>query len=143
MNASCTRLVTGASDNQLRVWELSTQEGKADSAAAMAVDGEEEEESGDGGGAEEDIVAVYMGSVARQGNGEISRVFLMHTFFRVFGISISCYVLCLGFHFLVVCCSPRKPPRRLEERTEHAAHLLTDAHEHRLPFDFARSGCVG
>eukprot|EP00903_Cladosiphon_okamuranus_P011942 g11216.t1 len=74
VNASCTRLVTGASDNQLRVWELSAQEGKAASAAAMAVDREEEEESGDGGGGEEDIVAVYMGSVARQGNERAARV---------------------------------------------------------------------
>lgn len=75
MNASCTRLVTGASDNQLRVWELSTQDtqdGRGNGAAAMAVDGEEDEEGGGGGGAEEDIVAVYMGSVARQGNGESS-----------------------------------------------------------------------
>lgn len=83
VNASCTRLVTGASDNQLRVWELSTQDtqegkGRGDGAAAMAVDGDEEEESGDGDadgdaeGAEEDVVAVYMGSVARQGNGESS-----------------------------------------------------------------------
>lgn len=72
VNASCTRLVTGASDNQLRVWELSTQEGKGGTAAAMAmaVDGEEGEEKSDSGGAEEDVVAVYMGSVARQGNGE-------------------------------------------------------------------------
>ena len=85
VNASCTRLVTGASDNQLRVWELSTQaqEGKAGSAAAMAADGEEEEDSGEGGGAEADIVAVYMGSVARQGNGEMFRTGIRNMFFRL------------------------------------------------------------
>lgn len=87
VNASCTRLVTGASDNQLRVWSLGDQqkEGGGDDAAAeaMVVDGddkEEEKKSGGGGGGsggaaagveeEEDVVAVYMGSVVRQGNGE-------------------------------------------------------------------------
>ncbi len=84
VNASCTRLVTAASDNQLRVWALDTQQGEGgggggDGApAAMAVDGEEgrEEESGGsgGGGGEDDVVAVYMGSVARQGNGEGSNI---------------------------------------------------------------------
>ncbi|CAN0569767.1 unnamed protein product, partial [Ectocarpus sp. 12 AP-2014] len=74
VNASCTRLVTGASDNQLRVWALDSQEGGKNSVAAdMVVDGEEEE-SGAGDGVEEDVVAVYMGSVARQGNDRAARV---------------------------------------------------------------------
>ncbi|CAB1116366.1 unnamed protein product [Ectocarpus sp. CCAP 1310/34] len=77
VNASCTRLVTGASDNQLRVWALDSQQGEKDSvAAAMVIDGEEEESGGGGGGdgGEEGVVAVYMGSVARQGNDRAARV---------------------------------------------------------------------
>lgn len=86
MNASCTRMVTGASDNQLRVWALGGQQGRGDDATAesMVVDGDEEEKekSGGGGGGsgeaaaaadeeeEEHVVAVYMGSVLRQGNGK-------------------------------------------------------------------------
>jgi len=79
VNASCTRLVTGASDNQLRVWALDREQGRGGggdgAAAGMAVDGEEAEEEeggsgGRGGEGEDDVVAVYMGSVARQGNGE-------------------------------------------------------------------------
>lgn len=90
MNASCTRLVTGASDNQLRVWALDGQQrgGRGGDAAAtsMVVDGDEEGEEKSGGGVgggsaaaaageeeeDEDVVAVYMGSVLRQGNGEFA-----------------------------------------------------------------------
>lgn len=72
MNASCTRLVTGASDNQLRVWALDTEqeggEGDSGGVGAMEVDGESE--GGERGQGEDAVVAVYMGSVVRQGNGE-------------------------------------------------------------------------
>ena len=69
VNASCTRLVTGASDNQLRVWALNSEgggdeEGEGGRAAAAAA------AEGDGVKDDSDVIAVYMGSVARQGNGE-------------------------------------------------------------------------
>lgn len=79
MNASCTRLVTGSSDNQLRLWalELDDESGAAEGKAvpngqqksgrSSDADGERDGAAGEGG---EDVVAVYMGSVVRQGNGE-------------------------------------------------------------------------
>ena len=73
MNVSCTRLVTGASDNQLRLWtlELGDESGTAE---GKAVPNGEQKSGGapDGAAAEgeEDVVAAYMGSVVRQGNGE-------------------------------------------------------------------------
>lgn len=57
VNASCTRMVTGASDNQLRVWALEAKD-----------DGEHGEGAADGVD-DDGVIAVYMGSVARQGNG--------------------------------------------------------------------------
>lgn len=105
MNTSCTRLVTGASDNQLRVWELNThrEEGTGESAADMAVDGEEEEqEGGDGGEPEEDIVAVYMGSVARQGNGESCCVSVVMHRFTILSVFILFSLLSTGVVFQ--CC---------------------------------------
>lgn len=70
VNASCTRLVTAASDNQVRVWALEPKEAEGDEEVERrrigdAAPGDREgEEGGD------DVVAVYMGSVVRQGNGE-------------------------------------------------------------------------
>ena len=82
MNASCTRLVTGASDNQLRMWTLEPGDEAGEEEGAAAVGGRRSEggasageggSDGDGASAlEDDVIAVYMGSVVRQGNGERS-----------------------------------------------------------------------
>lgn len=56
----------------------------------MAVDGEEEESGdGDGGEADEDIVAVYMGSVARQGNGGSCYVCVLSV---MHGLTCVCFI---------------------------------------------------
>lgn len=60
VNPSCTRMVTGGSDNQLRVWALDDDDVTGKIGAA-------------GEGVTDDVIAVYMGSVARQGNGELGK----------------------------------------------------------------------
>lgn len=73
--------MTGASDNQLRLWALElgnesgTAEGKAVPNGQQKSGGAPDAGRERGGAAaaegEEDVVAAYMGSVVRQGNGEL------------------------------------------------------------------------
>lgn len=63
MNPSCTRMVTGGSDNQLRVWALDDDGVGGETGAA-------------GEGVADDVIAVYMGSVTRQGNGRLGKLLL-------------------------------------------------------------------
>lgn len=77
VNASCTRMVTGASDNQLRVWSLEAGEetraedgGNGSNATDNTVVAQQQR---GGEGDDDDVIAVYMGSVARQGNGKHTR----------------------------------------------------------------------
>lgn len=67
-------MVTGAGDNQLRVWSLeTTQDGKYEKDAGRgAQDGGEQQRQQQARGQDdvEHVIAVYMGSVTRQGNGE-------------------------------------------------------------------------
>lgn len=61
-------MVTGASDNQLRVWALGMSDEDAEGRGVATTDGADD--NGVEGARDEDVVAVYMGSVARQGNGK-------------------------------------------------------------------------
>lgn len=75
VNAACTRLVTGASDNQLRVWALEIEDGgnpdEGTRGGSRAGKGGGEDNGDEEGN--EDVVAVYMGSVVRQGNGAVGQ----------------------------------------------------------------------
>lgn len=64
VNPSCTRMVTGASDNQLRVWSLDGEGEGHGGETDPTAGGEASDRTSD------DIIAVYMGSVSRLGNGE-------------------------------------------------------------------------
>lgn len=69
MNVSCTRLVTGASDNQLRLWALDIGD-ESGTAEGKEVPNGQQTSGGAAAEGEEHLVAAYMGSVVRQGNGE-------------------------------------------------------------------------
>lgn len=73
MNPSCTRMVTGASDNQLRVWSLDGEAGHGGQHGGSNVELDAEASTGTKQSVEDSIIAVYMGSMTRQGNG-VSRI---------------------------------------------------------------------
>lgn len=79
-------MVTGASDNQLRVWSLeATEDGRDEEGGSAGVPtaGEGGEQQQQQAGRQNDdghVVAVYMGSVTRQGNGKHMVLFRVSTY---------------------------------------------------------------